>query len=181
MCHTAWICALGLILTWTGSIEKILNLNHASPEDGDAHHDPTTINGLTPKSTPILNADGEPVWKVLVFDNLGRDVISSVLRVSDLRGWGITIHLCVGFQSIISLLRGRGMLIPERQEHQFSASCHTRCTSTIPCRTDGREPRIDYPRSFQEPLLPCIHQLSVFGVSTPSRGLCCSNGGCRNL
>ena len=31
--------------------------------------------------------------KVLVFDNLGRDVISSVLRVNDLRGWGVTIHL----------------------------------------------------------------------------------------
>lgn len=83
----------GAILTFTASIEKILNLNHVSAENGDAHHDSTTINGLTPGSTPILNADGEPVWKVLVFDNLGRDVISSVLRVSDLRGWGVTIHL----------------------------------------------------------------------------------------
>jgi hypothetical protein len=30
---------------------------------------------------------------VLVFDDLGRDVISSVLRVNDLRAWGVTIHL----------------------------------------------------------------------------------------
>jgi hypothetical protein len=41
---------------------------------------------------PIIQ-DGQPIWKVLVFDNLGRDVISSVMRVNDLRSCGITIHL----------------------------------------------------------------------------------------
>ncbi|KAL8802537.1 MAG: hypothetical protein Q9200_006550 [Gallowayella weberi] len=75
------------------SLEKILNLNHASPEPSTVHHDPSAANGLIPNATPILNADGDPIWKVLVFDNLGRDVISSVLRVNDLRGWGVTIHL----------------------------------------------------------------------------------------
>ncbi|KAL8916772.1 MAG: hypothetical protein Q9172_006127 [Xanthocarpia lactea] len=75
------------------SLEKILNLNHASPEPSPVHHDPSAANGLIPKATPILNSDGDPIWKVLVFDNLGRDVISSVLRVNDLRGWGVTIHL----------------------------------------------------------------------------------------
>ncbi|KAF2091899.1 Sec1-like protein [Saccharata proteae CBS 121410] len=73
------------------SIERILNLNHV-PQNAEEHQDPST-NGLLPKSTPILDADGQPIWKVLVFDNLGRDVISSVLRVNDLRGWGVTIHL----------------------------------------------------------------------------------------
>jgi hypothetical protein len=75
------------------AIERILNLNHKPTEGADAHHDQATSNGLIPTSTPILDADGEPIWKVLVFDNLGRDVISSVLRVNDLRGWGVTIHL----------------------------------------------------------------------------------------
>ncbi|KAL8852311.1 MAG: hypothetical protein Q9221_002807 [Calogaya cf. arnoldii] len=75
------------------SLEKILNLNHASPEPSTVHHDPSAANGLIPKATPILNSDGDAIWKVLVFDNLGRDVISSVLRVNDLRGWGVTIHL----------------------------------------------------------------------------------------
>ncbi|MCJ1229705.1 Vesicle trafficking between the ER and Golgi [Toensbergia leucococca] len=75
------------------SIERILNLNHASPETSLTHHDPSTASGLIPEATPILNSDGDPIWKVLVFDNLGRDVISSVLRVNDLRGWGVTIHL----------------------------------------------------------------------------------------
>ena len=81
-------------LTSAASIKRILNLNHTVEENGDIQHDPAA-SGLLPQSTPILNSDGEPIWKVLVFDNLGRDVISSVLRVKDLRGWGITIHLYV--------------------------------------------------------------------------------------
>ncbi|KAI4140004.1 MAG: hypothetical protein L6R39_006004 [Caloplaca ligustica] len=75
------------------SLEKILNLNHAAPEPSTVHHDTSAANGLIPKATPVLNSDGDPIWKVLVFDNLGRDVISSVLRVNDLRAWGVTIHL----------------------------------------------------------------------------------------
>lgn len=71
------------------SIQKILNLNH-DPQTEDSHHD-ASAQGLI--STPILNEDGDPIWKVLVFDNMGRDVISSVLRVNDLRAWGVTIHL----------------------------------------------------------------------------------------
>lgn len=74
----------------------MLNLNQ------QATNEPTTIGSyantspsLPSSSVPILGPEGDPIWKVLVFDNLGRDVISSVLRVSDLRNWGITIHLSV--------------------------------------------------------------------------------------
>ncbi|KAJ9200390.1 hypothetical protein DTO021D3_8152 [Paecilomyces variotii] len=74
------------------SIEKILNLNHDTHHGADTSHESST-NGLISQSTPILNEDGDPIWKVLVFDNMGRDVISSVLRVNDLRAWGVTIHL----------------------------------------------------------------------------------------
>ncbi|EEH17006.1 hypothetical protein PABG_07093 [Paracoccidioides brasiliensis Pb03] len=74
------------------SIEKILNLNHDAPHHPDFQGDSAGPGGLI-HSTPILNEDGDPIWKVLVFDNLGRDVISSVLRVNDLRTWGVTIHL----------------------------------------------------------------------------------------
>lgn len=77
-----------------GSIEKILNLNQ-EPQPDTEDHDSPNAQGLIPKATPILNSDGEPIWKVLVFDGLGRDVISSVLRVNDLRSWGVTIHLYV--------------------------------------------------------------------------------------
>ncbi|OJD13185.1 hypothetical protein AJ78_06328 [Emergomyces pasteurianus Ep9510] len=74
------------------SIEKILNLNHETPHEPEFHSDVVGQTSLI-HSTPILNEDGDPIWKVLVFDNLGRDVISSVLRVNDLRTWGVTIHL----------------------------------------------------------------------------------------
>ncbi|WPH01782.1 Sec1-like protein [Acrodontium crateriforme] len=80
------------------SIERILNLNHTPETNKDLHHDSAASNGLIPASAPTLNLDGEPVWKVLVFDNLGRDVISSVLRVNDLRAWGVTIHLNINAQ-----------------------------------------------------------------------------------
>ncbi|POR37237.1 Protein sly1 [Tolypocladium paradoxum] len=72
------------------SLKKILNLNETleSNEADEAH-----ANGLLAPVAPILDADGNPIWKVLVFDDLGRDVISSVMRVSDLRSMGITMHM----------------------------------------------------------------------------------------
>ncbi|KAI5307310.1 Vesicle trafficking between the ER and Golgi [Ascosphaera pollenicola] len=74
------------------AIEKVLNLNHEAPQTSEFRHDISGSGNLA-KTTPILNEDGDPIWKVLVFDDMGRDVISSVLRVSDLRNWGVTIHL----------------------------------------------------------------------------------------
>jgi hypothetical protein len=74
-----------------GSIERMLNLNHESEEATNGDHAAT--NGLAVPTAPILNSDGDPIWKVLVFDDLGRDIISSVLRVNDLRTWGVTMHM----------------------------------------------------------------------------------------
>jgi hypothetical protein len=71
-----------------------LNLNQDPIVSSDATNEPiSSPSGLIPQTTSILSPDGDPIWKVLVFDNLGRDVISSVLRVNDLRAWGVTIHL----------------------------------------------------------------------------------------
>ncbi|KAI0152857.1 sec1 protein [Xylariaceae sp. FL1272] len=69
------------------SLKKLLNLNHTLEEAQEAH-----ANSLAPAGS-ILTEEGEPIWKVLVFDDLGRDVISSVLRVSDLRSLGVTMHM----------------------------------------------------------------------------------------
>lgn len=72
------------------SLKKILNLNESveSQESEEGHG----ANGLAPVGS-ILTAEGEPIWKVLVFDDLGRDVISSVMRVKDLRALGVTMHM----------------------------------------------------------------------------------------
>jgi sec1 family domain-containing protein 1 len=67
-----------------------LSLNHEQLQ-GDGHPQDGT-NGQYQMDS-LLTEEGEPVWKVLVFDNLGRDIISSVLRVNDLRSKGVTIHL----------------------------------------------------------------------------------------
>ncbi|EHA52382.1 hypothetical protein MCOR27_004475 [Pyricularia oryzae] len=72
------------------SLRKIFNLNN---EVEASDNEESLASGALNPSSPILNADGEPIWKVLVFDDLGRDVISSVLRVSDLRSMGVTMHM----------------------------------------------------------------------------------------
>ncbi|KAF9741439.1 hypothetical protein PMIN06_003371 [Paraphaeosphaeria minitans] len=72
------------------SIQRILNLNAPKqPSDEDAN------DALPAANTPILSETGEPIWKVLVFDDFSRDVVSSVLRVNDLRAWGVTIYLSI--------------------------------------------------------------------------------------
>ncbi|KOS23067.1 Protein sly1 [Escovopsis weberi] len=75
------------------SLKKILNLNETI-ESGEAEE--SHASGLLAPAAPILDHDGNPIWKVLVFDDLGRDVISSVMRVSDLRSMGVTMHMHIG-------------------------------------------------------------------------------------
>ena len=67
------------------SLKRILNLNHEVPTQD-------VVNGVAIPSQ-LLTEEGDPIWKVLVFDDLGRDVISSVLHVSDLRSLGVTMHM----------------------------------------------------------------------------------------
>ncbi|OAQ61645.1 golgi transport protein Sly1 [Pochonia chlamydosporia 170] len=76
----------------TASLKKILNLN----EVVESNESTQQASALHAPVAPILDADGNPIWKVLVFDDLGRDVISSVMRVSDLRSMGITMHMHIG-------------------------------------------------------------------------------------
>ncbi|KAK4121428.1 Sec1-like protein [Parathielavia appendiculata] len=71
------------------SIKKMLNLNEPLESD---ENDDTHSNGLSVSAAPI-SKDGTPIWKLLVFDDLGRDVISPVLQVSDLRSMGVTMHM----------------------------------------------------------------------------------------
>lgn len=95
-----------LVLTHdsAASIKRILNLNRNI--EADDANDTNTDGGLRNTTSTILSSDGEPIWKVLVFDDLGRDVISSVLRVSDLRSMGVTMHMSVLYVPWQSLLNG---------------------------------------------------------------------------
>ncbi|XP_031436478.1 sec1 family domain-containing protein 1 [Clupea harengus] len=45
-------------------------------------------------NAPLLkNTAAEPVWKVLVYDRFGQDIISPLLSVKELRDMGVTLHL----------------------------------------------------------------------------------------
>lgn len=56
------------------AIERMLNLNQDDEKE----------DGVSTSGT---------IWKVLVFDTVGRDVVSSVLRVNDLFKNGVTVHM----------------------------------------------------------------------------------------
>lgn len=59
------------------ALQKMLNLNE----------EPNALAGL-PKSN-----DDEPVWKLLIYDSNGQDIISPLLNVKELRECGVTLHL----------------------------------------------------------------------------------------
>ncbi|OLL25073.1 Protein sly1 [Neolecta irregularis DAH-3] len=67
------------------ALEKLLNLNSQKTT--------ITLTSIPSKQNELLlpEAEGDPVWKVLIFDRMGQDIISSLLRVNDLRENGITI------------------------------------------------------------------------------------------
>ncbi|XP_039597198.1 sec1 family domain-containing protein 1 isoform X2 [Polypterus senegalus] len=45
-------------------------------------------------NSPLMkNTAAEPVWKVLIYDRFGQDIISPLLAVKELRDMGITLHL----------------------------------------------------------------------------------------
>ena len=56
------------------------------------------LNLNRPKASVQSSAESpvgndEIVWKVLIYDSLGQEVIAPLLRVSDLRDNGITVHM----------------------------------------------------------------------------------------
>ncbi|PHZ10055.1 Sec1-like protein [Rhizopus microsporus ATCC 52813] len=51
---------------------------------------------LNSAEEPLVADESENiVWKVLIFDKFGQDVISSILRVNDLRENGVTVHMLI--------------------------------------------------------------------------------------
>ncbi|KAK9457354.1 Sec1-like protein [Dipodascopsis uninucleata] len=69
------------------AIERFLNLNRDKASSTDA----IITDGASNTESEIGN--NEPIWKVLVFDRFGQDIVSSVLRVNDLFQNGITVHM----------------------------------------------------------------------------------------
>ncbi|KAF3910534.1 hypothetical protein ABW21_db0200829 [Orbilia brochopaga] len=121
------------------AIEKVLNLNADKPQpDPD---DPAPSTSFV-SAAPLVDEEGEPLWKVLVFDNLGRDVISSVLRVNDLRSNGVTIHLNINSQRypipdvpaiyLVEPTSENVQLIAKDMQAKLYETCYINFTSSIP-------------------------------------------------
>ncbi|KAI9007751.1 Sec1-like protein [Hyaloraphidium curvatum] len=58
------------------AIKSMLQLNAREPEQADGPSQPA-----------------EPVWKVLVYDQIGQDIISPLLKINNLREQGVTVHM----------------------------------------------------------------------------------------
>jgi hypothetical protein len=55
----------------TGALKQMLNLNE-------------------PQNKTLA---GEPVWKILIYDRCGQDIISPLISVKELRELGVTLHM----------------------------------------------------------------------------------------
>ncbi len=52
-------------------------------------------------SSPDTTGLGQDVWKVLIYDQFCRDLISPLMNVKDLRAEGVTLHMYVN-QSLLN-------------------------------------------------------------------------------
>lgn len=57
-----------------------------------------TIPSLSGSNSLVPNGDFSDQWKVLIYDQDGRDIISPLLNVGALRQKGVTLHLQVEFE-----------------------------------------------------------------------------------
>lgn len=48
------------------------------------------LNLNTVQSKSLAN---EPVWKVLIYDRVGQDIISPLIAIRELRELGVTLHM----------------------------------------------------------------------------------------
>lgn len=54
----------------------------------DAIKQMLNLNAQQPK---VLAA--EPVWKILIYDRVGQDIISPIISIKELRELGVTLHV----------------------------------------------------------------------------------------
>ncbi|KAJ1650415.1 Vesicle trafficking between the ER and Golgi [Dispira simplex] len=64
------------------ALKRLLNLNHNT----------SNAPGF-PYDAPSGDEEEPPTWKILIFDRFAQDMISTLLKVNDLRENGITVHM----------------------------------------------------------------------------------------
>ncbi|KAJ8663937.1 hypothetical protein O0I10_000212 [Lichtheimia ornata] len=67
------------------AVASMLNLN--------ATHADNVLETTPAPTSSNSNENGGMLWKALIFDKFGQDIISSIMRVNDLRENGVTVHM----------------------------------------------------------------------------------------
>lgn len=81
-----------LLQSQTAALLTLLNLNQTPPATSGA-----AATGPFPRPTSPSSGFDESaqplVWKVLILDDLSKDILATSLRVQDLREQGVTLHM----------------------------------------------------------------------------------------
>jgi len=99
-------------------------LLHASPA---AIKSMLQLNAKEPETVDGPSQAQEPVWKVLVYDQIGQDIISPLLKINNLREQGVTVHMSVTGRSESLLYRWLILSVVGRD-------------LGLSCRTDNQSP-----------------------------------------
>jgi hypothetical protein len=80
-----------LLQSQTNALLTLLNLGQAPPT---ASASAGPFPRPTSPSTSVEDGpQGSLVWKVLILDELSKDILATSLRVQDLREQGVTLHM----------------------------------------------------------------------------------------
>jgi hypothetical protein len=67
----------------------LLNLNNKELVPSASVYS-STLDGI---GDPSLLSNNDSVWKVLIYDQAGQEIISPLLKVNELRENGVTVHM----------------------------------------------------------------------------------------
>jgi hypothetical protein len=85
-----------LLQSQTNALLTLLNLNQPTTAAASSSSS-TSAFPTGGASTPAAAFDeathGTLVWKVLILDELSKDILATTLRVQDLREQGVTLHM----------------------------------------------------------------------------------------
>lgn len=81
-----------LLQSQTNALLTLLNLNQSPPSSSTSAATGPFPRPSTP-STSVEDGQAPLVWKVLVLDELSKDILATTLRVQDLREQGVTLHM----------------------------------------------------------------------------------------
>lgn len=71
----------------------------------------------------------EPIWKILIYDRVGQDIISPIISIKELRELGVTLHVYVSL--LKKLYYVAITLIFIIQSTTFRSRFYTRCAGHL--------------------------------------------------